>query len=233
MRYLSGLSPEHQQFWSTYISQKNCVVNGDYARASIYGHWSEYFSAYLAFLTEQEEINKLSVFINKPNLFRKTFVNKRPDGFIPMLRPTRKNFNEFILLLDKMLSENINHDFFKGDISLERHVKHENGLVEIQRINTLNLLENWLRENYRTADGEDVSKEVVGVLKQVRKLRQEPAHRLQEDEFDYSYPKNQDEILGKVCRALTKLRYVLWSHPLARDRYTPPEWLDGDMIVFY
>jgi hypothetical protein len=40
-------------------------------------------------------------------------------------------------------------------------------------------------------------------------------------------------MLGNVVQSLRKLRLMLWSHPRARDAYEPPEWLDGDKIVFY
>lgn len=233
LRYLANLSPEHQQIWSAHVVHDECSMNSDYERATIYGYWPEHYSAYQAFLTEQAEINKLAHLVGKPSLFRETFEEQRPKGFIPMLRPTRRNFDEFILLLDKMLSENINRDFFKDDIPLERQVERDDGAVEVQRPGTLRLMEEWLSTKYRTADGEDVSGEVVAPLKQIRKLRQKPAHKLQEDEYDLAYPQRQDEILGKACRTLTKLRYILWSHPRARERYSPPAWLDGDKIVFY
>jgi hypothetical protein len=194
LRYLADLSPEHQQAWSFDVVQDECSMNSDYERASIYGIWPEYHSAYQAFLKEQTEINKLSHLIGKPSLFRKTFEEERPKEFIPILLPTRKNFNEFIHVLDKMLSENINRDFFEGDIPLKHHVKHDDGTIEVERLGTLRLLEEWLSAMYRTADGEDVSAEVVAPLKKVRRLRQKPAHKLQEDEYDLTYPECQDKI---------------------------------------
>lgn len=233
LRYLFDLSPEHQQIWSVHVVQDKCTMNSDYERAGIHGCWPQYHSVYQAFLIEQLEINKLAQLIGKPSFFLKTFEENRPPEFIPMLRPTRKNFNEFILLLDKMLSENINRDFFKGDIPLEHQLDRDDGSKEVQQIGTLQLLEKWISEKYRTRNGEDVSHEVVFPLKKVRKFRQEPAHKLQGDEYNRRYPRLQDEILGEACRALTVLRYILWSHPLARERYSPPAWLDSDKIVFY
>jgi hypothetical protein len=233
LRYLADLSPEHQQIWAAHVVIDACNMNSDYLRTTIYGDWSMYYSVYQAFLTELAEINKLSGVMGKPVLFRDTFEDNRPEGFHTMLRPTRKNFDEFIHLLDKMLSENINRDFFKGDIPLERQVPRDEGTVEIQRPETIQLLEEWLRTRYRTSDGEDVSREVLEPLKEVRKLRQKPAHALRDNEYDRSYPKQQDDILGRACRALTQLRVIFWSHPRARERYSPPNWLDGDNIVFY
>jgi len=113
LRYLADLSPEHQQTWKAKEVVGLCRMNGDYARASINGEWSEYYSVYQAFIQEQVEINKLAELIGKQKLFNKTFDDDRPAGFHPMLRPTQRNFEEFVSLLDKMVSENINRDFFR------------------------------------------------------------------------------------------------------------------------
>ncbi len=150
-----------------------------------------------------------------------------------MLRPTRRNFDDFVHLLDKMLSENIDRDFFAGDILLERKVQHADGVVVLDRPGSIQLLEEWLDSRYRTGIGEKVGREIFAPMREIRKLRQKPAHALSGDEFDRSLPSQQDELLGRVCRTLTQLRLALSSHPKARNHYTPPAWLDGDRIVFY
>jgi hypothetical protein len=45
--------------------------------------------------------------------------------------------------------------------------------------------------------------------------------------------RQQDELVGSVLRALIALRLILWSHPRARNKYSPPAWLDGHPIVLY
>jgi hypothetical protein len=233
LRYLADLSPEHQQIWKAREITQPCTLNSDYAGAALYGHWPQHRSVYQAFVQEQVELNKLASLIGKPSLFLRTFDSERPSGFHPMLRPTQRNFDEFILLLDKMLSDNLNRKFFRGDIELEELIENEAGVTERRSLGTLKLLENWLRTRYRTYNGEDVSKEVLEPLYEVRRLRQPLAHTLREDRYDKTFPKQQDDLLGRVIRALTKLRLILWSHPRARGQYKPPDWLDGDKIVFY
>lgn len=233
LRYLSDLSPEHQRFWHTNIVSTPCTINSDYARAGIWDLWPEYHSAYRAFLAEQAEINKLSQIIGKPPLFRRIFLEDRPRDFTPMLRPTRRNLYEFAHLLEKMLSENINRDFFRGDIRLENEVHRKNGKVEVQTLGTRRLLEDWLSTYYRSANGDDIARSVVAPFRKVRKLRDELAHEIKGDHYDLCYPRTQDELLGRACRALTELRLILSSHPYARNRYRAPDWLDGDKIVFY
>ncbi len=233
LRYLSDLSTEHQQIWKAHEVDQQCKVNSDYFRASILGDWPEYYSVYEAFIQEQVEINKLASLLGKPAFFRNTFEEqKRPIEFSPMLRPTLRNLQEFAHTLDKMLSDNIDRDFFRGDISLEDEIMLDQGGVEKRRLNTITLLERWLSAKYRTRDGEDVSREVVSSFREVRKARQPAAHAINQDEYDLSFPKEQDDLLGRVKQALTKLRLILSSHPKAKD-YEVPKWLDGDKIVFF
>jgi hypothetical protein len=233
LRYLADLSPEHQQGWKAHEIEGRCRMNSDYERASIHGMWPEHHSVYEAFIQEQIEINKLSVLIGRPPLFRATYEEqRRPLEFSPMLRPTRRNFQEFALTLDKMISENLDRDFFRGDIPLEDKVTAGDGSVETRPLGTITLLERWLSAKYRTHDGEDVASEVVQPLREVRKVRQPAAHSLSQDAYDSSLPNEQDELLASVIRSLQKLRLIFSSHPRARE-YAAPDWLDGDKIVFY
>lgn len=233
LRYLAALSSEHQQIWLAHKIEDTCTMNSDYARSTINGKWPEHYSVYRAFLTEQIEINKLSELIGKPPFFINTYKEDRPPGFIPLLRPTKHTFYQFVHLLDKLLSDNINIDFFKDDIPLEEKLERPDGSIEARRIGSLKLLENWLHSKYRTSRGEDVSKEIVATLKEVRRIRQKPAHSIKSDEYDISLPNEQDRLLGEACRSLTRFRIILSSHPKARGVYEPPGWLDGNKIVFY
>lgn len=232
LRYLADLTPEHQQVWRTHEVAEACRMNGDYERASIWGQWPKYHSVYAAFLREQVEINRICQLIWGRALFKRTFEGDRPKGFSPMLRPTKRNFDEFGSIMDKMLSENISKDFFKGDIPLEDKIPTGEGSVERRPLGTLTLLQRWLQKHHRTADGADVSDEVVAPFRKIRELRQAPAHSLREDEYDLSLPKKQDELLGSATMSLTKLRLALMSHPKAKG-YKPPDWLASNNIVFY
>jgi hypothetical protein len=233
LRYLSGLSPEHQQAWKTHELLGPCTMNSDYESASIWGAWPEYISVYSAFIQEQVEINKLSQLIGKVPLFRATYEeNDRPMGFSPMLRPTRQNLDDFAHLLDKMLSDNMDKRFFQDDIPLEEEIERRDGAVEKRTLGTIALLERWLKKRYRDAAGKDISLEVIAPLKRIRTARQPAAHAIGQNEYDDTFPKQQDEILGQATTALTKLRLILSSHPMAKG-FEAPEFLDGDKIVFY
>jgi hypothetical protein len=233
LRYLSDLSPEHQQIWNAQLTESHCEMNSDYERSSLFGEWPEHYSAYEALLREIAEINKLSQLIGKPPLFRDDFSGGRPAGFHPMLRPTGRNFQEAVHLLDKMLGDNLNRDFFLDDIPLEEEVQRKDGRVQVVPLGTLRLLGAWLAKHYRTADGVDASGEILAPLKEVRRLRMRPAHAIDQDLFDNSLPGEQDNLIVQVFQALQKLRTALMSHPKTRGAYTPPAWLDGGQIVIY
>jgi hypothetical protein len=231
--YLSDLSTEHQMYWKTHEVDEKCIMNSDYERASIWGAWPEYFSAYAAFIEEQIEIDKLCELIGKPKLFKETYEgHKRPLLFCSMLRPTQACFGEFVHLLDKMISDNIDREFFKGDIPLEEENRRGDGSIEVRQLGTIALLERWLKRHYKNRDGKDVSAEVVAPLKKIRKSRQPIAHAIGKDEYDPSFPEKQDELLGEMKNGLTRLRWILSSHPDASS-YEAPGRLDGDKIVFY
>lgn len=234
LRYLSHLSPEHQQIWNAHVVNGRCRMNSDYELATIWGGWPRYHSAYYALLVEQAEINKLCELIGKPRLFRQSFEANRPKEFAPSLRPTLSNFQSFVRVLDKMVSENINREFFRGDIPLEHDRHRPDGKVEVGRPGTLQLLQEWILTRYTPAGPEaDVERDVMRPLRHVRKLRQRPAHALDTDSYNRDYVQQQDKLVGSVVRALTRLRLILWSHPQARNSYSPLAWLDGDRIVFY
>jgi len=230
---LAALSPEHQHAFGSYEVKEPCVMNSDFERAMIWGLWGEYESVYNAFIQEQVEINRLCALIGKPALFRQTFKDhERPLGFSPMLRATGRDYQEFVHLLDKMLSDNINREFFRDDIPLEEEVQRKDGRIEVRALNTITLLERWFSKRYRTSDGEDVAKTIVSSLRAIRKARQPVAHAVQGNVYDPTLPGQQDGILGEAKQGLTLIRWALTSHPRAKA-YEAPEWLDGDKIVFF
>ena len=232
LRYLSRLSSEHQLYWQSYICKENCEPNSDYYNATIFGIWPKYVSIYNAFLREQIEINKLCEMIDKPTLFKKTYSENRPEGFHALLCPTKNNYLTFVHLLDKLISENINRDFFEDDIDREEIIKHNDGTIEKVRLNSLKLLENWLSKYYKVPEGVPSVSESFKPYREIRKIRQKPAHKIEDDEYDMKYVEKQNRILQDVYHRLMLIRIIFSKHPFARD-YSPPKWLRESKIVFY
>jgi len=135
------------------------------------GEWPENISIEIAFLDELEQINNLCNLIGRPPLFRTTFRHERPRGFGLILRPTKSNYGEFIHLLDKMVSENINRDFFVGTgIDLYRKIRKQDESIESHAKSSLSLLREWLEKNV-TFEQPDVIENLLYPLKVTRSLR--------------------------------------------------------------
>lgn len=231
LRYLSDLSPEHQQLWNTYILSAKCKMVEEYYRENILGEFVDHGSIYEAFLEEQVVINEMSQLMGRPPLFRKTFKDDRPKEFSVFLRPTLKNYLSFVHILDKMTADNISRDFFQNEVLLEETIRHSDGTIEIRPRATLALLEDWLQKRIRVED-HTVFDEIIQPLKEVRKLRQKPAHGIQEDEYDRKYHDKQDQLIIRAYEALRTMRLLLANHPKVKG-YEVPDWLYEGKIKTY
>jgi hypothetical protein len=133
LRYLYRLSPEHQQIWRAKELKGEYRVHPDYYRMAT-GARPQGMSMFSAFLVELDAINVLSVAMGRPGLFRKVFsMGDRPAEFGFLVRPTLKEFNNFVHLLDKMVSENINRDFFQNEVAYEWEEKRPDGRVVVRQ----------------------------------------------------------------------------------------------------
>ncbi|MFA5794960.1 MAG: AAA family ATPase [Candidatus Brocadiia bacterium] len=219
LRYLNDLSPEHQQFWSTCIVSRKCKMVDYYYNSSFLAQFPEHISIYSAFLEEQVVINDLASLIGKPPFFKNTYKENHLKEFSFFLRPTLKNYNSFVHLLDKLISENINKDFFKGVIQLEERIDRGNGEFEIRQKNTLSLLEEWLSTIIvypnESAKQQEIL-EFISPLKEVRKLRQKPAHLINEDSYDGKYDNLQRELIHKAYGSIRMIRLLFAKHPKAK-----------------
>jgi hypothetical protein len=230
LRYLSALSPEHQRHWEGHISAEEFTIEGNYYRASVLGVWQEHMSIHVAFLEEIQHINNLCSLIGRPLLFRKTFGEERPRGFGLILRPTRNNYGEFIHLLDKMISENINRDFFVGTgLNLFQKTRKQDGSIESHPKGSVRLLEEWLKKNIKFSDSHLIE-QTLYPWKLIHRLRHPLAHGIQDDRFDPRYHKAQQRRLVRTYRALQGIRLIFSSHPFARS-YRLPSFLEEEKIA--
>lgn len=220
LRYLQGLSPEHQRIWHARELTGDYKLHPDYYRSSILGDWGTRTSIFEALPLELKIVNEMCVLIGKPPLFRKTFDSDRPKDFGFLLRPTLFEFNGFVLLLDKMLSDNINKDFFKDDTALEEERERDDGKIEVRQKGTLALLEEWLRRRFTPADSAPFDA-MFKNLREVRRLRQKPAHAVNENVFDLKYFKEQRQLMIGAYDAVRTLRLILANHPAVRRN--PPK----------
>lgn len=221
LRYLYRLSPEHQQRWKGKELSGSYHLNPDYLNNSM-GYWTQLkMPIFEAFNKEMITINEMAQLIGKPPLFKNTYQNNDYDkSFGFLLRPTQFAFNDFVLLLDKLMSDNLNHDFFNQDLDLKEDHLRKDGKVEVIKKGTIVLLREWLNLYFNPKDPEPLEL-MLSTFKKVRKLRQKPAHSIQEDEFNQKYLKDQRLLIDEAYDAVRTLRLVLAGHPEVKK--SPPE----------
>jgi hypothetical protein len=221
LSYLKSLSPEHQRVWAVKEIKGNIKLHPDYYASNILGEWGERISIFEAFSQELQVINAMSIIMGKPNLFRDSYDNThRPKEFGFLLRPTNSEFDKFILLLDKMMSDNINKKFFENDVELEIEETRSDGKIVVSQKGTIQILESWVNKYFTATDKTPIER-MISSFKKVRKLRQNPAHKINPDAFDQVIFKKQREIVIDAYDAVRTLRMLLANHPAVKA--SPPE----------
>ncbi len=224
LRYLHDLSPEQQQSWHRFEIEGEFWLHPDYYRTSILGQSPERVSIFDAFLKEKRIINEMAARMGKPDLFRSDFdAYRRPAGFGFLIRPTRAEFSSFCLLLDQLLSDDLNRDFFRGDMVLDERGRMDDGREIVQPKGTIRLLDEWLDENFRT-DEPDFKRDVMTGFRTARQARQRPAHLIEDNVFDEGYYQRQRDLIRAAYMSVRTLRQCFANHPRCRD-VEVPDWL--------
>jgi hypothetical protein len=216
-RYLSSMSSRHQQHWDSYRVHGESKMEMNYGLRGVWGEWTEGVSIYDALLAEIFHINKTCELIGLPNLFRRDYSPEtrrgdsdspldEPKGFGLLMVPTKKHFLEFAQVLDKIIAENLNSAFFKAQrLELEEKITRKNGDVLVNQKGTLRLLEEWLTK-YIRIKSENGPAIILAPLKEVRKLRQNPAHRFVDDEFSIKYQDRKEKLIADVYWSISNIR---------------------------
>lgn len=220
LRYLTDLTPEHQQIWRSKELSGEYRLHPDYYRNSILAEERTRIPIFDAFIMELDIVNIMCSIMNKPPLFKNTFINSRPREFSFLLRPTLREFNSFVHLLDKVMSDNVNKDFFIGDIPLEIEKERLDGKIVVTQKGTIQLLENWVKKFFRPHDP-NVLQHMFLSFREVRKYRQKPAHSIKEDVFDQKYFKEQRDLVIRAYDAVRTLRLILANHHAVKAN--PPD----------
>ncbi len=228
LRYLADLSAEHQQIWNAKLLQGDYKLHPDYKRSHILGEMPKGVSIFSAFLQELCQINEMCHLMERPPLFKRDFSEGKPMGFGFLLRPTLKEYQDFVHLLDKMLSENINQEFFMNEVALEYEESRNDGTVVVRQKGSISVLDEWFANYYTFKDRTPIT-EMIEALREVRRQRQRPAHALEDDAFDQQYFRSQREMIIKAYEGLRTLRLTFANHPKVKG-YKYPEHLDSGVI---
>ncbi len=222
LRYLSRLTPEHQQRWKLDQVDGETFLHPDYAKSSM-GDWSAQESVFNAFCEELGIINEMAMKIRGVPLFRKAYSrDTKPVGFGFLIRPTKKEYEAFVHLLDKMMSDNLNKKFFEGQIDLTFQEEKDGVVVERPK-GTITLLADWLAKRVKLSDPSHRDK-MIEIFKRVRKERSPLAHEVQADEWNDKYFAKQRELMIEAYGAIRTLRLILAIHPSSKS-VKVPDWL--------
>jgi hypothetical protein len=227
--YLSRLSAEHQQIWNANLLEDKFIPHPEYQRA-VLGEFPENISVHAAFIEELYHINKMCEIIGWPTLFRENYEDNKPANFTFLIRPTASEFADYVLTLDHMMSENLNKDFFRKDLVLEREVPRKDGKIVVEQKGTIQLLEEWITTKFRISNMQQVEK-CIEAFRVVRRLRQKPAHTIQSNTFDQKYIEQQRDLIFDAYNAIRILRLLISKHSKVLS-YDIPEYLvEGKIVV--
>jgi hypothetical protein len=242
-RYLASMSSRHQQHWDSYRVHGKSKIEKNYYLRGVCGQWTDGVSIYDALLAEIFHINRMCQLIGVPSLFRRDYSREtrgdedgtpldEPKGFGLLMVPTKKHYLEFASVLDKIISENLNSQFFAAQgIELQEEQTSKDSQVAVIQKGTLRLLEEWLTKRIRIQH-ENGPAIIVGPLREVRKLRQSPAHRFVDDEFSIKYQGMKEKLILDVYIAISNIRMFFQTHPKARN-YPFPEHLKPENLVVF
>lgn len=224
IRYLHDLPADQQRYIDQFKLTGDYKLHPEFYRTQILGEFPERISIYDAFLEEKHHINEMCKLMKKPPMFRgRDKAYQRPHGFGILLRPTKKEFRDFVLLLDQLLSDDLDREFFKGDIPVAEVLTKEDGTKVTQPIGTITLLQRWMTKEFKPSDPAPIER-LFAEIRAIRKERQKPAHVADDNEFDQKYLKQQRELIEQGFDAVGTIRMALENHPLVRG-YEIPEWL--------
>lgn len=222
LRDLHKLEPEQQQHWKRHQLTGEFMLHPGF-QESILGHWGSAVSIFDAFLEEKNQINIMSKLMGREPLFRTANkAHDRPDGFGFLIRPTQKELRNFTLLLDQLLSDDLNAEFFH-EIEKVRRGTGTDGRPMTERKGTIQLLQEWLERFVRLSDPEPTDT-LLRTLRRIRQLRQKPAHKVEKDVFDDKFFEDQRQLIMDAYEAVRLIRLILQNHRAVRD-HEVPNWL--------
>lgn len=231
---LAKLSSQKQMLWKGFelTNQKECKINSGFVDNLINGEWVMETWIFHALIEEMKVINEQCEHMGIPKLFNKTFgshYSEMPEGFRNILLPTLKNYYDFVLVLEKIIVHNISYKTFQKDAPHIRSIDRKDELGKDK--GSLVMFEEWLSKNIRTQ--ENLADLIIKPLKNIRNIRQKPAHELTSNEYDVTLYQKQFNLMNDTYTAIRAIRMFFANHPLAKDVKVPEHLVSGKDIVNY
>jgi hypothetical protein len=197
---LVSLTPEHQRRWETYQVDEDGLDPHPLWWNSQMGHWPDAVGPFSRLFMELQNLNELSLLAFGETMFGTA---ERPAEMGWLLRSSQKEWDEFVVQLDKVLSDNLRSQFFDSA-----------GVPAVdsagQRIGSLNRLQRFMIGG---GASEPDTRRLLGPLRAVRKARQGPAHAIRENITDRTFIHRQIALLRDATGSIGALRRWLATHP--------------------
>ena len=152
-----------------------------------------------------------------------------PEGYRNIFLPSLKNYYDFVLVLEKIVVHNISYKTFQ---------KRTDYIASIERTDekgkdkgSLIMFEEWLNKNIYTK--ENMSEIIIKPLRNIRKIRQKPAHELTSNKYDISLYKEQMDLMNDTYSAIRAIRLFFSKHPLVKNIEIPEYLITGEDIASY
>lgn len=232
---LSKLTAQKQQLWRAFELkfQDKYHIHPGFIKNLVIGEWVTEMWVFHAIIDEMNTINEMCIAMSIPPLYNHTYgthFSEMPEGYRNILLPTKKNYYDFVLVIEKMLVHNISFKTFTVDGINVRGISRQddNG----NNKGSIQMLEEWLCAN-TTAKAEDIQRVIISPLKKIRKIRQLPAHELASNEYNKKYYTDQFDLVDAAYCSLASIRNLLYSNPAAKCVKIPDYLIDGTKIVNY
>ena len=233
---LAKLSSSVQMMWKSFelADQDKCKVHAGFVKNLLFGEWVTDVWSLHAILDEMRVINMLCDAINIPHIFNRIYGYNDPfdtlNGYRNIFLPTKKNYYNFVSVLEKLLIHNISYKAFISKGLLVKPIERMDN--DGKQKGTLLLLSEWLKTN-TTVNPEDIDEQIIDPLREIRKIRQIPAHELSSNDYNLDYYEMQFEIIGKALNAIAGIRFILKKNPYTKDVEIPKYLDDISSIVNY
>lgn len=211
---LNKLSVEDQMHWSKYMlnNQQEYTVHPNFVEQLLYGRWSNNTPIYQIMIEMRTEINNVVNTLKMPNFYKTNFdiYDENIFDFRTIFSPTKRNYDNFIMVLEKLFINDINKDFFTTKSFLFKKIentKNDDGTKKA----SITLFSEWIDLNL--SDNSDYKENDIKVLKDIRKKRQKPAHDLESNNYNEEYWSIQNEIIIKCFYALRMILIQFLEHP--------------------
>lgn len=211
---LITLTPEHQQRWRSYQVPDDGLEPHPVWWGMQMGNWADGVGPFTRLFFELQNINELFERALGVPLLTTT---KRPNDLGWLLRPSQREWDEFVQRLDKVLSENLRHAAF-DILGIAKQDSHG------QNLGTLSRLQRFMESHSISTE---VARDILQPLRDVRSARQKPAHALRANISDQTFVHRQVALLHDLNSSLIEIRRWLSTHPKNRGWKPPHEEL-GD-----